>query len=1120
MIRYLAGVAALIASLAAAAAPQLVVPYTGPVVKSEKAKPFKSTGSRITFNALALANLVPGQEVELTLPDGTKHAIVFDYREDKAGGITSWIGHYKGATPVLRTIITTGPGGSFGRIATPDNEYSIMPGSGFDWLVDMKAEKPFLPPIRLEHDEHRPPRTNAKSGLVPQAYEPGTTQLVPGVNSPAIAQSTAAVSAPTPGAIVDILMVYTSGLAADLGPALQTRFQQLIASANTMFADSGVAVTMRVVGSVQVNYTDDESVSDSVGALYDITPGSGSVNAAFGNVETLRTQYGADMVTLLRDGYSNGGDGVAWVGGATLNPAYMYSVMTGCTMSCDWVWVHELGHNFGNAHDRATNAWENGGTNVAGAFPYSFGYYHCDGGQLALSCAAFSGGCTGGEPECSSPGGNDFSDIMAYFQGSTLKNMVFSNPALDCQGSTGPGVACGSAAGNADQANAALTINNNRLQMAALYPSKVGNPTTTMLVTSLPTSTVGQGVTFTATVASGSGTPAGSVAFSADGTTPAGCGSVSLDGTGQAACSTSALAAGTHAIVAQYGGTTSFLASASAALTQTVNAKPSTTTALATSVNPSSGGQSVTFTATIGSGTAGTFTGSMAFLADGAAIAGCGAVSVNGSTVTCTTSTLGAGDHSIVAQYSGNASYSGSNSSTLVQSVRLASSVALATSVTPANTRQPVVFTATVSGGGAAPGGTVVFKDGASVINGCAAASVFNNVAKCTTSALVAGSHSITAAFAGDITYFASSSSALSQSISATVQPPPAGGAKRLDFNGDGKSDIVWQGADGSVSLWLMDGTSIAARGGVFGPSAGAVTRAGDFNGDGKVDFVRQLADGSTTITYMNGLDVIAGGPTLRGPSSSKLINVGDFNGDGITDLLWRNADKSVEMWLMSATQAPTIATIMPAGTGWTVSKVGDFNGDGNDDIIWGNTDGSNSLWLMNGTAQLTRGPLLPAGSPWRAAWVGDFNHDGRDDIAWVNVLDGSVSMWLMNGLATLQRGPLLGGNSGQALALVGDFNGDGNADLVWRGADGSVSLWLMNGLGVMSQSTLFGAGAPWTPSQATDANGDGKADFLWTKTDGTVGLWLMNGAATLDHRTVMNATTAWSIATTVEQNR
>ena len=31
------------------------------------------------------------------------------------------------------------------------------------------------------------------------------------------------------------------------------------------------------------------------------------------------------------------------------------------------------------------------------------------------------------------------------------------------------------------------------------------------------------------------------------------------------------------------------------------------------------------------------------------------------------------------------------------------------------------------------------------------------------------------------------------------------------DYNGDGKSDILFRNTDGSVSLWLMDGTQVAS---------------------------------------------------------------------------------------------------------------------------------------------------------------------------------------------------------------------------------------------------------------------------------------------------------------------
>jgi len=85
-------------------------------------------------------------------------------------------------------------------------------------------------------------------------------------------------------------------------------------------------------------------------------------------------------------------------------------------------------------------------------------------------------------------------------------------------------------------------------------------------------STAGQQETFVVTVTAnppGAGIPTGGVTFF-DGGTP--IGTARLDSTGMAAFATSSLAAGNHPITATYGGDTSFAASTSAALTQTVTA--------------------------------------------------------------------------------------------------------------------------------------------------------------------------------------------------------------------------------------------------------------------------------------------------------------------------------------------------------------------------------------------------------------------------------------------------------------------------------------------------------------------------------------------------------------------
>src|SRR6185295_5265099 len=116
--------------------------------------------------------------------------------------------------------------------------------------------------------------------------------------------------------------------------------------------------------------------------------------------------------------------------------------------------------------------------------------------------------------------------------------------------------------------------------------------TTIAVVTSGTPSNYGALVTFTATLAvtgPGAGTPTGSVEFF-DSTTK--IGTSELNGL-TATLSTSALSVGAHSITVKYVGDAGFATSTSSAITQTVNAAPTTTT-IATSLTPSVWGQAVT----------------------------------------------------------------------------------------------------------------------------------------------------------------------------------------------------------------------------------------------------------------------------------------------------------------------------------------------------------------------------------------------------------------------------------------------------------------------------------------------------------------------------------------------
>ena len=321
------------------------------------------------------------------------------------GGVRTWIGTVETATGPQRVVVTVGPDAVFG----------VIPQStGPALQLTMRGGAAFL----------------AEGGVL-GAPARSDAVVLPGAAAPKSDGRPEFVLHPQAGVVplVDVLVVYSPGVVTRFGSeaAVNTRLMHLEDLSNQAYRDSGSDMELRIVHSRLVDYTGYKLIEQ---ALSDLANPAGTPLKSV--VDPIRVQYGADLVTILRDideTAFNGTCGIANVGGfdgGAFDRTRAYGAVVEGHSCPVYTFTHEIGHNMGSSHDQATlDAY---GEAFRGHFPYSRGHR-----------------------------GPGFSSIMGYADPGQAEVGRLSNPRIsDCAGQP-----CGIAdyADNArSHANAAPTV--------------------------------------------------------------------------------------------------------------------------------------------------------------------------------------------------------------------------------------------------------------------------------------------------------------------------------------------------------------------------------------------------------------------------------------------------------------------------------------------------------------------------------------------------------------------------------------------------------------------------------------------------------------------------------------
>ncbi|HEX4885316.1 MAG TPA: BACON domain-containing carbohydrate-binding protein, partial [Casimicrobiaceae bacterium] len=220
--------------------------------------------------------------------------------------------------------------------------------------------------------------------LDPAAFPPDHPEGEDGLQAPRVdklvqGKATGDIALDT-GSTIDLLVVYSTQTATAAGTAIGSQIQAAVDRANLAYANSGIAMRVRLVHHAAAGYSETGNFSTDLQRL------AGTSDGYMDTVHALRNTYGADLVSMFIE--SGAACGIGYIGPSST--AAFTVVSRGCASS-NLSLAHEIGHNFGARHDPYMDA---------STSPYAYGHGHVNTTYKWRTVMAYNNACSAAGTSC------------------------------------------------------------------------------------------------------------------------------------------------------------------------------------------------------------------------------------------------------------------------------------------------------------------------------------------------------------------------------------------------------------------------------------------------------------------------------------------------------------------------------------------------------------------------------------------------------------------------------------------------------------------------------------------------------------------------------------------------